>query len=184
MILCCHSLSILITDTSLTVASVTAPTTNAPTTTTTDLLQIIENTTTEGAKGTTTSITDTQQPTSSTTINTIKDTLTCSQGISIGSITGVAIGGVVIGVLLTLIATLVIAAIAHLTKNKKAMLTLLAVNKITQGEDEVKDMEMKNVEEPAYSVVLPNPTALSNHQIEMNMNECYATTHIIAAASS
>ncbi len=160
------------------VSTTDTSTTNEPTTTKIDLpmmTEIMSTTTADVTEGSST--TAAQQP---TTINAIKDALTCSQSIAPGLITGVAVGGVIIGVLLILIATLIIAAIARLTKKKQSTLALLAVNQTTQ-EDKMKDMEMENVEEPMYSIILPN-SAVGDHQMDMNMNECYGTLRANAAA--
>ncbi len=163
------------------VSTTDTSTTNEPTTTKIDLpmmTEIMSTTTADVTEGTST--TAAQQP---TTINAIKDALTCSQSTAPGLITGVAVGGVTTGALLTLIATLIIVAIARLTKKKQSTLMQMAViqNRITQGEDKMKDMEMENVEEPMYSIIQPNPV-VSNHQVDMNMNECYGTLRANAAA--
>lgn len=142
----------------------TAPSTNEPTTPTrNDLTPTTENmpTTTEDIEETST-ITDAQRSPARSSQSTA----------SPGVIAGAAIGGILLGALLTL-ATLIILAIisAKLSKNKQSMLALLAVNRIIGKEDEMK----KGVEEPVYSVVLPNPAAGSDHQVDMNKNDCYGT---------
>ncbi len=120
------------TDTSMTTAS----TTNAPTTATSDFL-ITNNTTTDDVKAT-------------STIEGQKDTLTGSQSTSPGLITGVAIGGALTGGLITLLATLMIAAIVCLVKKNQDKLTPLSMNQILQGINGDKDMEVKDAEEPIY----------------------------------
>ena len=96
-----------------------------------------------------------------------------------GIIAGVAIGGIITGALITVLVTLItVLAIAKLTTKKQSSLSLLAMNRLSGEEDIIKDTgaEMKkDVEEPVYSVVLPNPIASSDHQVDMNKNECYGT---------
>ena len=123
-------------------------------------------------------ITEVQQ---STTNNAVKAPIV-SQGtstVTVGTIAGVAIGGILTGALITVLVTLIIVlAIAKLTKKKQSTLSLLAMNRLSGEEDIIKDTgaEMKkDVEEPVYSVVLPNPVASSDHQVDMNKNECYGT---------
>ena len=90
-----------------------------------------------------------------------------------GIITGVAIGGILIGALITVLVTLIILAIAYLTKKKRSTVTLLAMDQISSEEDNI---EMnKYVEEPVYSIILPNPAG-SDHQVVMNRNACYGTS--------
>ena len=155
----------------------TTSTTNEPTTTIVESESpMTENTTTEGAKDT--SSMDGQQ---SSIINAI-ESVPCSQSTATGLITGVAVGGVLIGALITLLAALIIVIILRLTKKNKNELTLFALNRITQGmnenEEKMKDIDTKIVEEPVYSVVLPNPTARGDQQMNMNANECYSTTRM------
>ena len=150
-------------------------TTNEPTTETTNDFSTTENvstTTTEGTKETST-ITDAQR---STTNNAIK-AVTHSQSMSTtGIITGVAIGGILFGALITVLVTLIIVAIARLIKKKQSTVIQLAMNQIISSEeDKIKDTEMKDVEEPVYSVILPNPAG-SDHQVVMNRNKCYGTS--------
>ena len=126
-------------------------------------------------------ITEVQQ---STTDNAVKAPIV-SQGTSTataGIIAGVAIGGILTGALITVLVTLItVLAVAKLTKKKHSTLTSLAMNRLSGSEeDKIKDAgasaEMKkDVEEPVYSVVLPNPIASSDHQVDMNKNECYGT---------
>ena len=114
-----------------------------------------------------TSTTDAQQSTV-TTNNAIKEA-TCSQNTATtGVIVGVAVGGILTGALITLLATFIIVAIICLAKKNKSTLTLLAVNQISGEED-----KMGNVEEPVYNVILSNPAV--SDQLDMNTNECYGT---------
>ena len=101
--------------------------------------------------------------------NAIQDA-TCSQNTA--TIIGVAIGGILTGALLTLLATFIIVAITRLTKKNKGTLTLLAVNQISQGISG-EEVKMKDVEEPVYNVILSNPAV--SDQLDMNINECYGT---------
>lgn len=155
--------------------SVTAmPTTN-------DILMTerMSNSTVEESSEETSTITDAQQ---STTDNAIKAP-TGGQGTSTatsGIIAAVAIGGILTGAIVTVLITLIIVlAVAKLTKKKQSTLTLVAMNRLSGGEeDNIKDVgaEMKkDIEEPVYSVILPNPAAGSDHQVDMNKNECYGT---------
>ena len=151
--------------------SVTAmPTTNDfPTT------KRLSTTTTEESSKETSNISD------ATTDNAVNAPI-ISQGTSstatAGIIAGVAIGGIITGALVTVLVTLIVVlAISKLTKKKQSTLSLLAMNRLSGEEDIIKDTgaEMKNVEEPVYSVVLPNPVPGSDHQVDMNKNECYGT---------
>ena len=155
--------------------SVTAmPTTN-------DILMTerMSNTTVEESSEETSTITDAQQ---STTDNAVKAP-TGRQGTSTatsGIIAAVAIGGILTGAIITVLITLIIVlAVAKLTRKKQSTLALVAMNRLSGGEeDKIKDVgvEMKkDVEEPVYSVILPNPAAGSDHQVDMNENECYGT---------
>ena len=101
--------------------------------------------------------------------NAIQDA-TCSQNTA--TIIGVAIGGILTGALLTLLATFIIVAITRLTKKNKGTLTLLAVNQISQGISG-EEVKMKDVEKPVYNVILSNPAV--SDQLDMNINECYGT---------
>ena len=99
-----------------------------------------------------------------------------------GTIAGVAVGGIIMGALITVLVTLIIVlAIVKLTKKKQSTLsTSLAMNRLSGEEDKIKDAgasaEMKkDVEDPMYSVVLPNSVPGSDHQVDMNENECYGT---------
>ena len=156
-------------------STTTISATNEPTTKTTNDFPMTENistTTTEGTKDTSI-ITDAQR---STTDNAIKAVAHSQSMSTIGIITGVAIGGILIGALITVLVTLIILAIAYLTKKKRSTVTLLAMNQVSSEEDKIKDIEMnKFVEEPVYSVILPNPAG-SDHQVVMNRNECYGTS--------
>ena len=96
-----------------------------------------------------------------------------------GILAGVAVVGIITGAIITVLITLIIVlAIVKLTKKKQSTLSLLAMNRLSGEEDIIKDTgaEMKkDVEEPVYSVVLPNPIASSDHEVDMNKNECYGT---------
>lgn len=103
-----------------------------------------------------------------------------------GLIAGAAIGGILIGALTTVLATLVVMTVAKLlSKKRESTPTLLAVSRADGGEeDRIKDIEMnKYVEDPVYSVVLPNPAAASAvagdyeqvEQVNVKKNECYGT---------
>ena len=93
-----------------------------------------------------------------TTNNAIKAPIGC-QGTSstAGTIAGVAVGGIITGALIAVLVTLII---------------VLTTAKLTRK----NDAEMKDVE-PVYSVILPNPLAAasSDHQVDLNKNECYGT---------
>ena len=162
------------TDGSLT----TIPTTNEPTTNDFPITESMSTSpTTDG--DTTEKISTIVDVQRSTTDNAVKAS-TGSQGTStatVGIIAGVAVGGIIMGALVTVFITL---AVAKLTKKKQSTLTSLAMNQLSDEEDNIKDAgasaEMKkDVEEPMYSVVLPNPVASSDHQVDMNKNECYGT---------
>jgi hypothetical protein len=148
------------------------PTTNKPTTTTT-----IEEDTDTTTETSTTDNTD-KAPTGSLLQGT---TGTTSTAATTGIIAGVAIGGILTGAVITVLVTLIIVlVIAKLTRKKESTLSLLAMNRLSSEEaDTIKDVgaEMKkDVEEPVYSVVLPNPVAGSDHQVDnMKKNECYGT---------
>ena len=123
-------------------------------------------------------ITEVQQ---STTDNAVKAPIV-SQGTNTataGILAGVAVVGIITGAIITVLITLIIVlAIVKLTKKKQSTLSLLAMNRLSGEEDIIKDTgaEMKkDVEEPVYSVVLPNPIASSDHEVDMNKNECYGT---------
>ena len=162
-------------------STTTISATNEPiATTTNDFLTTINMSTTtrEGTKDTST-ITDAQQ---STTDNATK-AVTCSQSMSTtGIITGVAIGGILLGALITVLVTLIIVAIVCLIKKKQSTLTQLAMNRISGKEDKINDNigMRKDLEEPVYSVILPNPAG-SHHQVVTNRNECYGTSYVPAA---
>ena len=159
----------------------TSATMNEPNTTTNDMINTENIPTTPAEDDNDTTPTNERQ---SPTINAIKGVV-CSQNTATGLIAGVAVGGVFIGALITLIGTLIIVAIVRLTKKNNNTLTLSAVNKVTQGiseyDDKMKDVEMKDIEEPVYSVILSNPT-VRDEQMDMNMNECYATARTSVAA--
>jgi hypothetical protein len=172
-----HELHVSATTVSPTSDTTTIPTTNEPTTTTPNDFLITENvstTTTEEDTTETSTITDERSITPIGSQST-------STAATIGIIAGVAISGILTGALITVLLTLIIVlAIAKLTKKKQSMLSLLAMNQLNGEEaDTIKDVgaEMKkDIEEPVYSVVLPNPVAGNDNLMDnMKKNECYGT---------
>ena len=169
------STTVLVSPDTTTDGSVTAmPTTNNFSTT-----KRMSTTTTEESSKETSTISD------ATTDNAVNAPIVShgTNTATAGIIAGVAIGGIIMGALITVIVTLIIVlAIVKLTKKKQTLstLSLLAMNRLSGEEDKIKDAgasaEMKkDVEEPVYNVVLPNPIASSDHQVDMNKNECYGT---------
>ena len=163
-------------------------TTNEPTTTTNDfpMTENISTTTIIEDTKETSIITDAQQSTTDNTIMVEAETRNQNNMSTTGLIAGAAIGGILIGALTTVLATLVVMTVAKLlSKKRESTPTLLAVSRADGGEeDRIKDIEMnKYVEDPVYSVVLPNPAAASAvagdyeqvEQVNVKKNECYGT---------
>ena len=167
-------------------STTTTTSTNEPTTFTNDfpMTENISTTTIEDTKETST-ITDTQRSTTDVDNIVIVEVEARNQNnMSTSLITGAAIGGILTGVLITVLATLVVVTVAKLlSKKRESTPTLLAVSRADGGEeDRIKDIEMnKYVEDPVYSVVLPNPAAAvagdyeQVEQVNVKKNECYGT---------
>ena len=166
-------------------STTTMSTTNEPTKVTNDFpaTKNISTTTIEDSEETST-ITDAQQSTTDNTIMVEAEVCNQNNMSTTGLIAGAAIGGILIGALITVLATLVVVTVAKLlSKKRESTPTLLAVSRADGGEeDRIRDIEMnKYVEDPVYSVVLPNPApAVAGdyeqvEQVNVKKNECYGT---------
>ena len=106
---------------------------------------------------------------------------TYSQNTATGGLMAAAVvGGVLIGVLITLLPALIVVAIVRVRMKNRSTLTLTDVNRTTQGmdrgEETMNDIDTKAIEEPVYSEILLNPSVNHCQVVDMNVNECYSTT--------